>query len=75
VEAAGDPLPLFFLRVQSSCASLAPLRLEPFHHPVEGVLERADLADALCGHALATAQHVGLFHPVGEPLERPELRS
>ena len=74
MEAARDPLALFFLGVQCSRAGLAPLRLEPFHHRVEGVLERADLAAAVDGHALAAAQHVGLFHPAGEPLERPEQR-
>src|SRR4051794_7375373 len=55
VEAARDPLPLFFLGVQCSCAGLTSLRLEAFHHPVEGLLERADLAAAVDGHALATA--------------------
>src|SRR6478609_6795274 len=47
VKAARDPLSFFFLRVQCSCARLAPLGLKPFHHRVEGALERADLAGAV----------------------------
>ena len=72
VQAAGEPLALLLLSLQGVGTGVAAFLLQPLEHPVEGLFERADLANAVDRQALSAAKDVGGLHALGEPPERPE---
>ena len=74
MEVARDPQPLGLLGRERAAAALAPLRLEPVEHLVEGADDRDHLDAALLGEPLPRPQQVDRPHPLDEPVDGGERR-